>query len=396
MAHFGERCPLPPTSQKGLYASYRTLVDGSESESEWSSRSVSPLPDSAPPAVHEDEIFSQPLVRNRSSHSSMGYRVKSRKAALSSPAHVCEEPAAAPAKPQPTIITARGTAAPPRPPPPPPPPPQPRCFSSALQRCFGPPRAAAEGSHTQPCTPPRCHLMFSEASGGSMLMQWGEPSEGASLACFEPGVPTPAFKLHERGGRSELCRGVGGPSAKPFYQGWLSFIKIAQRQQGRLTHLSNLPSRPVALYFATGKPPSTPALPLLSPLFSFTGRSPFPSKAPPSAGSTSAQSRTSALAPPPTRWRPSLWRPTASPSQSWTRSSSSPSGTGSALRCRWAPAARQLPASLQACPRACPRPRAPSSSARSRRSLRRRCTGHRAGRATRRPARRCRQSAVLR
>mmetsp|Transcript_32853 Transcript_32853/g.105329 ORF Transcript_32853/g.105329 Transcript_32853/m.105329 type:complete len:301 (+) Transcript_32853:382-1284(+) len=146
----------------------------------------------------------------------------------------------------------RGGGRPPPRPPPPPPPPQPRCFSSALQRCFGPPRAAAEGSHTQPCTPPRCHLMFSEASGGSMLMQWGEPSEGASLACFEPGVPTPAFKLHERGGRSELCRGVGGPSAKPFYQGWLSFIKIAQRQQGRLTHLSNLPSRPVALYFATG------------------------------------------------------------------------------------------------------------------------------------------------
>lgn len=174
----------------------------------------------------------------------MGYRVKSRKGVLSLPAHVSEEPAAAAAKSQPAI-TAHGTDAPPRPPRPPP---QPRCFSSALQRCFGPPRVAAESSHT----PLRCHLVFSEASGGSMLMQWGEPSEGAPLACFEPGVPTPAFKLHERGGRSELCRGVGGPSAKPFYQGWLSFIKIAQRQQGRLTHLSNLPSRPVALYFATG------------------------------------------------------------------------------------------------------------------------------------------------
>ena len=144
---------------------------------------------------------------------------------LSLPAHVSEEPAAAAAKSQPAI-TAHGTAAPPRPARPPP---QPRCFSSALQRCFGPPRVAAESSHT----PLRCHLVFSEASGGSMLMQWGEPSEGAPLACFEPSVPTPAFKLHERGGRYELCRGVGGPSAKPFYQGWLSFIKIAQRQQGR-------------------------------------------------------------------------------------------------------------------------------------------------------------------
>ena len=72
---FGKRCPSPPTLKDGLKtSSYRTSVDGSESESSLSSRSVSPVPDgqSAPPAVHEDEIFSQPLVRTRTSHSSMG------------------------------------------------------------------------------------------------------------------------------------------------------------------------------------------------------------------------------------------------------------------------------------------------------------------------------------
>ena len=58
----------------------------------------------------------------------------------------------------------------------------------------------------------------------------------------------PAFKLTKNGGYSELCRGVGGPNVKKFFEGWCSFIKMAHVHEAKFTHLSNVPARPMTLY----------------------------------------------------------------------------------------------------------------------------------------------------
>ena len=78
--------------------------------------------------------------------------------------------------------------------------------------------------------PPSCYLLFDEASGGSFHVQWSrEPFLENALAAFVPGTEDAVaeHKLTDKGGRTELCRGVGGPNAKIFYAGWCSFIKRA-------------------------------------------------------------------------------------------------------------------------------------------------------------------------
>ena len=98
--------------------------------------------------------------------------------------------------------------------------------------------------------PPRGHLVFSEANGGCFELHWSaDPVDGA-LACFLPREPVAEFKLSANGGRSELCRNVGGPNVKAFYNGWVSFVKMARKLEGSFTLLSNLPKQPVALYLA--------------------------------------------------------------------------------------------------------------------------------------------------
>lgn len=83
-----------------------------------------------------------------------------------------------------------------------------------------------------------------QANGGCLLLHWSEsPVEGA-LASFAPSEPAPAHKFTTNGGRSELCREVGGPNVKKFYVGWLSFVKAASSFGGRFQFRSNLSKLP--------------------------------------------------------------------------------------------------------------------------------------------------------
>lgn len=99
--------------------------------------------------------------------------------------------------------------------------------------------------------PPRCCLVFEPINSGTFSLQWYEGAEPAgALAYFEPRKPVPRFKLTANGGRSELCRDVGGPRAKRFYEGWAYFLKTAHSFGGGLTFYDNVPTKPVSIYLA--------------------------------------------------------------------------------------------------------------------------------------------------
>jgi hypothetical protein len=94
------------------------------------------------------------------------------------------------------------------------------------------------------------YLVFSETNGGCFQLHWStEPIDNA-LACFLPKNPVPGYKLSANGGRSELCRDIGGPNVKDFYRGWVSFIALSRKYEASFSFLSNLEKQPVALYFA--------------------------------------------------------------------------------------------------------------------------------------------------
>jgi len=99
-----------------------------------------------------------------------------------------------------------------------------------------------------------CHLVFSATNSGCFFLQWAEGRiesavEGA-LAAFVPRRDVPPHKL-SRGGRQELCRDVGGPNVKKFYQGWVSFIKAADSFDSTMFFLRNLDAKPVAIHYNT-------------------------------------------------------------------------------------------------------------------------------------------------
>ncbi|EOD12872.1 hypothetical protein EMIHUDRAFT_452091 [Emiliania huxleyi CCMP1516] len=90
---------------------------------------------------------------------------------------------------------------------------------------------------------PRGYLVFAEQNGGCFELRWS-----GALAAFTPSQPVPTFKLTNNGGRSELCRAVGGPNVKKFYRGWLQYIKLAAQSGARLAIHSNVAKQPVAIY----------------------------------------------------------------------------------------------------------------------------------------------------
>ena len=96
-----------------------------------------------------------------------------------------------------------------------------------------------------------CYLLFTEASGGAFMLQWSEtelPENAVPLAYYKPANPVANHKYTSNGGKTELCRGVGGPNKKLFYQGWASFLRAAYAQKGTLTFLSNVAACPVAIF----------------------------------------------------------------------------------------------------------------------------------------------------
>ena len=94
----------------------------------------------------------------------------------------------------------------------------------------------------------RCYLIFSEANGGSFMLQWSMAPVDGALASFVPREPAPQHRFKANGGLSELCRDVGGPNVKKFFGGWISYIKMARSQKGTLTFLGNVAKLPVAIY----------------------------------------------------------------------------------------------------------------------------------------------------
>jgi len=96
-----------------------------------------------------------------------------------------------------------------------------------------------------------CYLLFTEASGGAFITHWSEtelPEGSVPLAYYKPDIPVAKHKYSTKGGLAELCRGVGGPNKKLFYQGWASFLRAAYGQNGTLTFLSNVGACPVAIF----------------------------------------------------------------------------------------------------------------------------------------------------
>ena len=66
------------------------------------------------------------------------------------------------------------------------------------------------------------------------------------LAYYKPASPVPKFK-YARGGQSELCRGVGGPNHKLFYQGWASYLRAAYGHNGTPPHAARPSPTPLLL-----------------------------------------------------------------------------------------------------------------------------------------------------
>ena len=70
-----------------------------------------------------------------------------------------------------------------------------------------------------------------------------------ALAAFVPRRDVPMHKLMPGRERAELCRDVGGPNAKKFYLGWISFIRTAELYDATFFLLGNLPAKPVAIHY---------------------------------------------------------------------------------------------------------------------------------------------------
>ena len=111
--------------------------------------------------------------------------------------------------------------------------------------------SVATAERPKPKEPPYlCNLVLSELNGGSFVTVWSRavPSDDA-LAFYEPLSPPADWRIERNGGKSELCRGIGGPKARhAFYAGWCSFIKLAWQAQAQLTLRTHHAPMPVAIF----------------------------------------------------------------------------------------------------------------------------------------------------
>ena len=86
--------------------------------------------------------------------------------------------------------------------------------TSRLLQCF----ASAGAGAAAPPPEPACYLVFSETNSGSLYLHWSDAPIDGALGSFVPKVPAPRFKFTVNGGRFEICREVGGPKIKRFYE----------------------------------------------------------------------------------------------------------------------------------------------------------------------------------
>ena len=92
----------------------------------------------------------------------------------------------------------------------------------------------------------RANLLFSEVNGGCFVLQWtDDPAPIGALATFVPQKPVPPYKLLNEG-KSELCRDIGGPNPKRWFEGWIAFIRVAYSFNGTVSLLTNDARKPGA------------------------------------------------------------------------------------------------------------------------------------------------------
>mmetsp|Transcript_8426 Transcript_8426/g.27201 ORF Transcript_8426/g.27201 Transcript_8426/m.27201 type:complete len:301 (-) Transcript_8426:139-1041(-) len=114
-------------------------------------------------------------------------------------------------------------------------------------------RVEAPTETEEPLPVPRVYgsLIYNDASQGTLELHLtaDSPAEGA-LAIFETRQvdKVPAWKLSRNQGRSELMKGVGGPSSTKFYEAWTHFVKASRSYPGTVTHVAQKEPKPVAIY----------------------------------------------------------------------------------------------------------------------------------------------------
>ena len=94
---------------------------------------------------------------------------------------------------------------------------------------------ATRRSHT---FAPRVPSPSSSTSSRTPIPPRAQPIPLQTIHISHHSQPPPLHASHRydnNGGQSELCKGVGGPNKKLFYQGWASFLRMAIRNNGTLT-----------------------------------------------------------------------------------------------------------------------------------------------------------------
>lgn len=83
-----------------------------------------------------------------------------------------------------------------------------------------------------------CYLTYSDASNGTLFLNWSKASVGGALAYFKPTKTVAAFKFTTQGGREELTRGTDN-TPKNLYQGWCNYLKMAREYKAEVTLYTN-------------------------------------------------------------------------------------------------------------------------------------------------------------
>jgi len=86
-----------------------------------------------------------------------------------------------------------------------------------------------------PSTEEGCYLVYSETSGGRLILQYSHTRVKEAIGFWCPGMKKKlqGFKFKQNGGRTDLIKGIVGSDAKKkFYSGWCQFVKAASTYDG--------------------------------------------------------------------------------------------------------------------------------------------------------------------
>jgi len=77
-----------------------------------------------------------------------------------------------------------------------------------------------------------CYLTWQETNGGILFLNWSRKKVDGALAFFKTKKKIAGFKFNNNSGKSECLTKVGGPNTKRWYEGWVSFLKLAISFEG--------------------------------------------------------------------------------------------------------------------------------------------------------------------